>query len=47
MLTLKILIDLDNHANRPEVQDAFLKGRGWSIRYSDTRKTTADGLPYS
>ena len=30
--------DLDNHANRPEVQDAFLKGRGWSIRYSDTVK---------
>ena len=30
--------DLDNHANRPEVQDAFLKGRGWSIRYSDTIK---------
>ena len=30
--------DLDNHINRPEVQDAFLKGKGWSIRYSDTVK---------
>ena len=30
--------DMDNHINRPEVQDAFLKGRGWSIRYSDTVK---------
>ncbi len=30
--------DLDNHINRPEVQDAFLKGSGWSIRYSDTVK---------
>ena len=27
---------LDNHINRPEVQEAFLKGRGWSIRYSNT-----------
>ena len=30
--------DMDNHINRPEVQDAFLKGSGWSIRYSDTVK---------
>ena len=30
--------DMDNHANRPEVQEAFLKGRGWSIRYSETVK---------
>ena len=30
--------DMDNHINRPEVQDAFLKGKGWSIRYSDTVK---------
>ena len=30
--------DMDNHINRPEVQEAFLKGRGWSIRYSDTVK---------
>ena len=30
--------DMDNHINRPEVQEAFLKGSGWSIRYSDTVK---------
>ena len=28
--------NLDNHINRPEVQEAFKNGRGWSIRYSDT-----------
>ncbi len=29
---------MDNHADRPEIQQALLADRGWSIRYSDTLK---------
>ncbi|UCH80802.1 MAG: PAS domain-containing protein [Nitrospiraceae bacterium] len=28
---------MDNHLNRPEVEDAGLKGRGWSLRRSSTQ----------
>lgn len=28
--------DLDNHAQREEIQEALKLGRGWAVRYSDT-----------
>ena len=28
--------DLDNHAQREEIQEALKMGRGWAVRYSDT-----------
>lgn len=31
---------LENHLQRPEVQQALKEGGGWSIRYSDTLRTT-------
>ncbi len=31
---------LENHQGRPEVQQALKTGSGWSIRYSDTLRTT-------
>ena len=33
------LATLDNHAGRPEVRDARVKGRGLSVRYSETLRT--------
>ena len=33
------LATLDNHADRPEVRDALLKGKGTSVRYSETLRT--------
>ncbi|HLA04438.1 MAG TPA: ATP-binding protein [Syntrophales bacterium] len=32
-------VDLDNHSNRPEIQEARIKGQGSSIRYSQTLRT--------
>lgn len=29
---------LDNHINRPEIQQAIVSGKGWSIRFSNTLK---------
>ncbi|MBI5664268.1 MAG: PAS domain S-box protein [Nitrospirae bacterium] len=29
---------MDNHINRPEIQQAIVSGTGWSIRFSDTLK---------
>lgn len=34
-----VIEQMDNHLNRPEIQEARLKGRGSSIRYSRTLKT--------
>jgi len=45
---------MDNHAGRLEIQQAFVSGTGWSVRYSDTlrydflyaaRKIISDGQP--
>ena len=33
------LATLDNHAGRPEVRDALVHGRGFSVRYSETLRT--------
>jgi len=38
-LTPRELASLDNHAGRPEVRAALAKGRGSSVRYSETLRT--------
>ncbi|MCE1225336.1 MAG: phosphate regulon sensor histidine kinase PhoR [Geobacteraceae bacterium] len=34
------VLGLENHRNRPEVQQALKSGSGWSMRHSDTLRTT-------
>jgi two-component system phosphate regulon sensor histidine kinase PhoR len=33
---LESIANLDNHANRDEIKEALVSGKGWSSRYSDT-----------
>ena len=33
---LESITNLDNHANRDEIKEALVSGKGWSSRYSDT-----------
>jgi two-component system phosphate regulon sensor histidine kinase PhoR len=33
---LESIANLDNHANRDEINEALVSGKGWSSRYSDT-----------
>lgn len=35
-IELESIANLDNHANRDEIKEALVSGKGWSSRYSDT-----------
>jgi two-component system phosphate regulon sensor histidine kinase PhoR len=35
-IELESIANLDNHANRDEIKEALVTGKGWSSRYSDT-----------